>query len=98
MSKNIPYTLPDFTGIFAYKGQSQEWFSARPRAYSSLSTTQSLSRRSCARHKLTKTGVTDMSLFEVLMIAGVISTALFILGLIGELLHWLGYFREDDDK
>jgi hypothetical protein len=39
-----------------------------------------------------------MSLFEVLMIAGVISTALFILGLIGELLHWLGYFREDDDK
>jgi hypothetical protein len=31
MSKNIPYTLPDFTGIFAYKGQSQEWFSARPR-------------------------------------------------------------------
>ncbi len=39
-----------------------------------------------------------MSLFEVLMIAGVISTALFILGLIGELLHWLGYFLEDDDK
>ena len=32
----------------------------------------------------------------VLMLAGVISLAIFVLGLVGELLHWYGFFKKDD--
>ena len=37
-----------------------------------------------------------MAIVKVLMIAGTISLALFVLGKIGELLHWLGFFDEED--